>query len=203
MSWYKRAMPTVKDLASVIHGVCGEIKAISGVQSVYVWGSYIEQQSQPDYAVKDVDVIACTEFDSGDLLAIDNSRYSALRIKPADLEDEGFNPKAVNFTKKFLSFEQYNVDHWATSSDGKLLHWGAIPDNQDEWRELHIEAEKRARADTGLDRACLPAASEAERKGWKSAYDSYIKKFLASSTTGWYPSDHPVDEILATAKKFA
>ena len=203
MSWYKRAMPTVKDLIPVIGDVCKQIKSIPGVNSVYVWGSYIEHLAQPDYVVKDVDVIASTDFDSGDLLAIDNSRYSALRIKPADLEDEGFNPKAVGFTKRFLSFEQYNVDHWATSSDGKLIHWGAIPDNQEEWHELHIEAEKRACKDTGFSRAQLLAVSDAKRKEWKTAYDQYIKKYLAASTTGWYPSDHPVNEILATAKKFA
>jgi hypothetical protein len=196
-------MPTVKDLTPVVAGICADIKTIGGVQSVYVMGSYLENLDNPNYAVKDVDIIAGTNFDSGDLMAIDNSKYSALRIRPSELEDEGFNPAAVNFTRKFLSFEQYNVDHWATSLDGKLLHWGAIPDSQSDWAELHTEAEKRACKATGTERSALYGSSDQKRKEWKAAYDQYIKRYLASRLGGWYPSDHAVEEVLAKSKRFA
>src|SRR4051812_25052981 len=113
MSWYKRAMPSRKDLSPIVDDISQQIRSIPGVTGVYVWGSYVDQ-SDPNYPVKDLDIIAATSFDAGDLMAIDNSRYSALRIRPTELEDEGFNPAAVAFTKQFLAFEKYNVDHWAS-----------------------------------------------------------------------------------------
>lgn len=194
-------MPTVKDLSPHVTTACEEIKRLPGVTAVYLFGSYANNLDKPNYVVKDVDVIAATKFDSGDLLAIDNSRYSALRISPLDLEDEGFNPEAVTFTKRFLGYEKYNVDHWAASSDGVLLHWGVIADSRDEWQELHEKAEKKAETLTGLKRAELRTKDLEARKDWKRAYDQYISKFLETSTTGWYPSDHSVDDIISKAQK--
>jgi hypothetical protein len=201
MSWYKQSMPTVADLMPVIDGLCKEIKAIAGVTDVYLWGSYMEHLDKPTYAVKDVDIIAATNFDSGDLLAIDNSKYSALRLHPNDLEDEGFNPQAVAFTKRFLSYSKYNVDHWAVSRNGKLLHWGAMPDNQDDWAELHAEAEARARETCGVKRAELHRATPEKRSEWKGVYDSYIASFLSKKATGWCQSQHKFAEIAEKAKK--
>jgi hypothetical protein len=194
-------MPTIKNVAPHITSACAELKSVKGVKNVFLWGSYAAHLNEPNYVVKDVDVIAVTTFDSGDLLAIDNSKYSALKIAQSDLEDMGFDPFAVAFTKRFLSFEKYNVDHWAASADGQLLHWGMIPDSQDEWAELHTEAEKRAVEATGLMRHQLHKTSDVKRREWKKAYDQYTAKYLTSGATGWYPSEHPLDEILAQAMK--
>lgn len=194
-------MPTVSELTPIIDGICSEIKLIGGVKDVYLWGSYLEHLDQPTYSVKDVDIIAATKFDSGDLLAIDNSKYSALRLHPNELEDQGFNPQAVQFTKKFLSYEKYSVDHWAVSSNGKLMHWGAIPENQEEWSELHEEAEKRAEASLGINRARLHKESSNTRKEWKLAYDGYISSFLSKRASGWCQSQHRFDEIEPKVKK--
>lgn len=194
-------MPTIADLTPVIDGICGEIKKIAGVKNVYLWGSYMKHLDKPTYAVKDVDIIAATSFDSGDLLAIDNSKYSALRLHPNDLEDEGFNPIAVQFTKKFLGYEKFNVDHWAVSKDGKLLHWGAIPENQDEWAELHAEAESRACASVGKKRAELFKETGEKRKEWRKVYDDYIASFLSKKSTGWCQSQHKFEEIVEKVKE--
>ncbi len=202
MSWYKQSMPTISDLTPVIDGICAEIKTISGVKDVYLWGSYVEHLDKPTYAVKDVDIIATTSFDSGDLLAIDNSKYSALRLHPNNLEDEGFNPQAVSFTKQFLSYEKYNVDHWAVSRNGKLLHWGAMPENQDDWAVLHAEAEKRAQDIVGIGRADLHTFGKSTRKEWRKMYDDYISAFLSKKSTGWCQSQHRFDEIAERAKKY-
>lgn len=201
MSWYKQSMPTVSDISTVIDGICSEIKSIAGVQSVYIMGSYTEHIDQPNYAVKDVDIIAATNFNSGDLLAIDNSKYSALRIHTVDLEDEGFNPKAVGFTKKFLSYEKYNVDHWAVSKDGRLMHWGAIPESQEEWAELHAEAESKALSVTGVSRTDLYKACTSKRKDWRVVYDEYIASFLSKKASGWCQSIHRFGDIMEKAKK--
>lgn len=200
MSWYKRAMPSVKDLTPFINDICRQVKELQGVKHVYAWGSYVDHINDPKYIIKDLDIIAETGFDSGDLLAIDNSKFSALKMKTAELEDMGFNPKAVLFTRGFLTLEKYNVDHWATSSDGKLLHWGAIPSNSDDWLELHIEAEGRAKKHTGLSRQQLYNNNDENRKEWKMAYDRHLKMVLSKSG-GWCASEHSAEEILLKAKK--
>jgi predicted nucleotidyltransferase len=200
MNWYVQSMPTVKSLSSHITTACEEIKTLPGVLAVYLFGSYADHLNNPNYVVKDVDVIAATDFDSGDLMAIDNSRDSALRIPPKDLVDVGFNPDAVNFTRKFLSYQKYNIDHWACSRDGVLLHWGAIPDNREEWQELHYKAEKKAEAVTGVKRAELRTKEAETRQEWKLAHDQYIKKCLGSGNGGWFPSENNVEETLALAK---
>ena len=146
-------MPCVKDVQPFVNIIANEIKAISGVLQVYAWGSYVENLTNPNYIVKDLDIIAKTKFNSSDLMSIDAHKYGAIGMKPQDLEDSGFNPEAVAFTKKFLSYNKYNVDHWCISSDKKLLHWGAIPDTQEDWRELHASAEKEAQKDSGLSRS--------------------------------------------------
>lgn len=195
MSWYKRAMPSVKDLSLVIGDISQQIKAIHGVKDVYVWGSYALNIDKPAYIVKDIDIIASTEFDLGDLLAIDNSRQSALRIRHDELENEGFNPKAVAFTKQFIAFEKYNIDHWAATMDGKLLHWGAIPETAEEWEELHTEAEKRAQQEIGLKRSQLLSATDIKRKDWKQVHDQYISNMLGARSVGWCPSNLTITDI--------
>jgi hypothetical protein len=196
-------MPTVKDLSTIIDDVAAQIAAIKGVKGVYVWGSFATNRKNPDFVVKDIDIIASTDFDSGDLLAIDNTRYSALRIRPTELEDEGFNPLAVSFTKAFLSMEKFNVDHWATTADGKLLHWGATPDSHEEWHELHLEAEKVATKATALRRGDLRTSDDGKRKEWKLAYDRHISKSLCDSSSGWCPTIHNASDILSDAIQLA
>lgn len=193
-------MPCVKDVTPYVEQVCAGVKQLSGVKAVHLFGSYAQNRSKPSFVVKDVDVIAETNFHSGDLMAIDNSRESALRIRPDELEDMGFDPQAVTFTKKFLSFQEFNIDHWATSSDGKLLHWGAIPDTQDEWLELHAKAEAEAEMVTGVRRSALSSKS-AKKRDWKSAYDKYISRFIRSGSGGWFPSETELADVMATAIK--
>ena len=194
-------MPTIADLQPIVEQLCTDVANIPGVKDVYIWGSYIHHLNQPSYAVKDIDIIATTNFDSGDLLAIDHSKHSPLYMHTNDLIDEGYNPTAVAFTKTFLTFAKYNVDHWATSKNGKLLHWGAIADSQDEWAELHDKAEKRATTILGYTRGQLYKTSVDKRREWRQVYDEQIGMFLARKNIGWCESSHDFDEIVKTAKK--
>ena len=198
MGWYKQCMPTVKDASVIIANISGNIRNLPGVVGVYVHGSYAKNINQPKYLIKDIDIIAATTFDAGDLLAIDNSKYSALKIAHNELEDEGFNPDAVNFTKQYLGFD---IDHWASAKDGKLLHWGAIPDTQSDWEDLHIQAENRAEKDTGVKISNIHRVKEEKRKEWKRSYDTFIAEYLKSNATGWYPSEQNLESIIKDTKK--
>ncbi len=196
MSWYTKTMPTVKDVGSIYKDICAQIKTFPCVESVYIWGSLKDNLDNPSYIIRDIDVIAKTSFDSGDLMAIDTGRYSPLSMRPSDLEDEGFSPQAVDFTKKYTALQQYNVDHWAISKDMKLLHWGAIPETSEEWIDLHAEAEKRALEDTGIKRVKLFRCAEEQRKEWKTTYDAFIRSTLSSRAGGWFTSEDDIVSIL-------
>jgi hypothetical protein len=123
-------------------------------------------------------------------------------MKPSDLEDEGFDPRSVGFTKKFLNMQQYNVDHWAISKDKVLLHWGAIPETQQEWQDLHAEAEKIASDQTGTCRNKLYKCTDDQRKEWRAAFDSHVRKHLASKASGWFASEEDAAAILIKALKY-
>lgn len=200
MSWYSKIMPTVKDVLPVLPDICAQIKKIKGVDDVYLWGSLLQHLNDPNYTIKNIDIIASTSFDSGDLLAIDNGRYSPLRMRSTDLEDEGFNPDAVNFTKNYMTYQQYNVNHWALSKDKVLLHWGTIPETHDDWIELHEEAEKAATETTGMKRCKLFSATDEKRKEWKVAFDYYMQKHLSKSS-GWFASNEDAAVVLEKAIK--
>jgi len=195
-SWYKRALPKIKDVTPHIEEIAQTIKKISGIDALLLWGSFIKYADNPNHIIKDIDLIAKTSFFSEDLITIsDNEDY--LFQKTAEiLEEEGFDPKCVNFTKEFLSFKDYNIDHWAISNDDKLLHWGIISESRDGWDELKKEAEKYADSMTGNKK--LSKLKQIEKDQWSKLYDFYVNKALAKSKapTGWYLSAEKVDEIL-------
>jgi predicted nucleotidyltransferase len=195
MSWYKGCMPTVASIKDNINTIASEMKKVCGVKDVLVWGSYAENINNPNFVLKDVDIIATTNFDSGDLLAIDNSKYSAIKIAYKELEDLGFSPQAVSFTKKFLSYANCNIDHWAVSKDKVLLHWGAIPDSIEDWSILNTEAEEYALKQTNASRHILNRFSSSVKKEWRKSYDEYISKYVNDKAAGWYPSEHNLEVL--------
>lgn len=201
MNWYKNTMPTISDIKKIISQLCGDISNINGVNGVYIWGSYVKHQSNPSYPIKDIDIIVSTPFDTGDLLAIDNGKYSALNMHKDDLLDEGFNPAVVAFTKKYLTFEKYNVDHWALSENGKLLHWGMIADSKEEWDDINLKAEKAATVATGLSRDDLYKTSSENRKEWRDVYDKQTRMFLKCKNIGWCESEYNFSDIASETQK--
>jgi hypothetical protein len=202
-NWYTRSMPTVKDVSPQMGEIARSVKAMKGVEAVYVHGSYAAHEHEPSFTLNDIDIIAATDFDSGDLLAIDAGRDSPLRINPRELEDLGFNADAVAFTKSFLGLKKYNVDHWATTGDGKLLHWGPTPESVEEWSEAHSEAEKYAQEMTGYNRMKLAKSGDEVKVQWYEAFTHSMNRGVTrkQKLLGWYPSEHPAAETLANAKK--
>ena len=142
-SWYKKSMPTIITVEANIDNIAKKISAINGVKSVLAWGSFVKNAQKKYSVIRDLDIIAVSNIFSEDLLSITNDNIcSPFNLSVTELEDEGFAPKAVKFTKAFINIKDYNVDHWAISSDKKLLHWGAFIENKDHWEEIKEQAEK-------------------------------------------------------------
>lgn len=196
-------MPTVSDVLAALPEVRASVSSLRGVRGVYLYGSVLDHISEPAYPVSDIDLIAETSFDSGDLLAIDAGPDSALGINPRELADLGFDPDAVTFTRLYASTRSRHVDPWATSSDGKLLHWGYTPESVDDWQESQTRAEIYASEVTGYNRLRLGAADDDVRANWWDAYRASLGKGVSKRMRriGWVESEHPAADILAKSKK--
>jgi hypothetical protein len=185
-AWYKQSFPRVKYVKDYLHKVAKIIKQFNGVKHVYVWGSYLQKKDNPSAILKDLDLIASTTFLFEDLNAIIDNEDSPLTIKESQLEDEGFDPKAVKFTKSFLDLTHTYVDPWVLSCDKKILHWGPVVEDQEEWREIRDEADNYATFEMGLKKKQLKKASQPTKDRWLVLHDHYINKYLKGIPNGWY-----------------
>ena len=200
-SWYDKCMPKIKDVQLHISKDADKLREVNGIKGIYVWGSYANNLDHPNFRLRDIDILVKTEFNSGDLLAIEND---IVKNSHSDdyLEDQGYDPSAIKFSQKFLDFSKQNIDYWAISCDRKLLHWGAIPINKIDSKDVNQEAEKYAVDFTGITRKKINSASETNRKNWYNSYCYYVKKYFDGMPTGWYQTeDVKIKEILAKAIK--
>ena len=187
-SWYEKCMPKVKDIKPYIAASVEDFKKTAGVKSVYIWGSYFDNINNPDYRVRDIDILSKTQFHSGDLIAIDKKIIGDF-CSDSYLENQGYDPLAVKFSKKFLKIAK-NIDCWAISSDRKLLHWGPIFINKKESEEMNQEAEKYASQLTGVERKKVNKSAEHIRKNWYNSYGKYINQHFKDMPTGWYKTEN-------------
>ena len=181
-------MPKVKDIKPYINDTISSLKKADGVKGLYIWGSYAKNIEKPNFRVRDIDVLAKTQFHSGDLLAIDNKIIKAL-CSNGYLENQGYDPAAIKFSKQFLTLSKYNIDCWALSEDRKLLHWGALCVNKKESEEVNKEAEQYANKTTGTERKKINKSAEHERKNWYNHYCRYLDQCFEGMPTGWYKTE--------------
>ena len=201
MKWYEKAIPKITDVLPHLKEATKDISSFAQVKNIYVWGSIAENFNNKDFRVKDIDILIECDFDSGDLLAIDNSSEGALKIAGQELEDMGFDENAVKFTNSLLRLKVPSLDFWAVSNDKKLLHWGPITETIEEWKQIRKEAETKAEIVTGIEKKLLHKASEINRKKWHTAYENSIHEFSKGCPQGWYASQNCVEKIFETAIK--
>ena len=200
-SWYQKCMPRVKDIKPNLQKIAEQIKKIEGVQDIYVWGSYARNHDNPQFRVKDVDIIVKNAFNSGDLIALDKSILSSHKNSEF-LEEQGFSPEAIKFSRELLAFTKYNIDHWAISADKKLLHWGAIAENREEADGISEQAEKYASDQTGYNRKKVNNSSNNIRNNWYELYHDYMSQFFTNMPSGWYRAeDANIKEIIKNTIK--
>ena len=194
-------MPKIKDIEPYITDTISCLKKEEGVKSLYVWGSYARNIDKPNFRVRDIDVLAKTKFHSGDMLAIDNKITKSL-CSDNYLENQGYDPRAVKFSKKFLTFAKYNIDCWALTADRKLVHWGPVCVNKKESEDINKEAEQFANKSIGIERKKINKSAEHVRKNWYDHYCRYLDQCFEGMPTGWYRTeDIKVREIISQAIK--
>jgi hypothetical protein len=195
-------MPKIKDVKKHLAGTLEEIKTSDNIDSLYVWGSFVDNYDNSNFRIRDIDIIAVTDFNSGDLTAIDKS-ITTQKLSDEELEDQGYNPTAIKFSKDFLKLKKYNIDHWVISSDKKLLHWGPIPSSKEESEAINKDASIHAFNQTGYRREKINKAAQEVRDNWYEEYHTYMNKVFADMPSGWYLSGtENIDEIIEKAIKF-
>jgi predicted nucleotidyltransferase len=198
-SWYTKYLPKVKEIAASLPNIVKDLQELPHVESIYVFGSVAKNFTNPDFRAKDIDVALKLPFHSEDLVAINQS---ILNNKISSLEEEGFDIKAVSFSKALKKFPYDRIDPWAISSDNKLLHWGPIIPDKEESIALKTDAEEHAENETGIKTASLQSASEPKRHNWYKVYDSYLNSQMSNMPSGWYLSDDiDAEELISTAMK--
>ena len=194
-------MPKIKDIEPYIYNVLKKFKKAEGIKNLYIWGSYARNIDKLNYRIRDIDILARTNFHSGDLLSIDNNIIKDI-CTDKYLENQGYDPFAIKFSKSFLGLTKYNIDCWAISSDRELLHWGPIYVNKEESEDASKEAEKYAFKITGVNRKKINKLSENNRNNWYNHYSNYINKCFKDMPTGWYKTENiKIKEIISKAIK--
>lgn len=196
MGWYNRIMPTVEELEPLLKESAQIISNLPGVEEVRAWGTYAECSHQKKTPIREVDLLIKCSFNSGDMLAIEKGPMGPFSLPYSELEEEGFNIKAINFTKKLLKSCQFNAEFWSLSSDNKLLHWGPVSDTIDEWKEIRKNAEEKAETETGLTIKTIKQATQEQAKEWIQLYENALRVFINKGPIGWYQSYCPENQEL-------
>lgn len=188
-SWFSNCLPKIADIQPHLKKEIQDLNKIKGVKEVYAWGSYACNINNPNYRVKDVDILAKTTFHSGDLLSI-NKNILKSSLTDEEFENQGYDPLSIFFSKKFISIENINIDPWAISSDKKLLHWGPIMADASDTQYVIKQAEQHANLEVGIDGKDLQKSSNPVRKNWHQKYCEYLKNCFEGMPSGWYQTDN-------------
>lgn len=185
-SWYNKCMPKIKDIAASIPDIARDIKKIDNVESLLIFGSLASHIYEPEFRIKDIDIAVKVPFHSEDLIAINKD---ILSNKISSLEEEGFDPKAVQFSKKYKAVDIPNLDKWCISGNDQLLHWGPIIQNKEEFDSVREEAEIHAQQETGFNLEKLQKTTSQKRYNWYEAYVQHISQQVKDMPYGWYLSE--------------
>jgi len=187
-SWYSNSMPKVTEVSSFIKKIAEQVSCDCKIKKIYAWGSYVKNINKPDFPLRDLDVIAETDFEYEDLLAITELPQLPFNLKKSQIEKEGLNSDAIDFTKSFTKISCFNIDHWAFANNGNLLHWGPILEDAKDWDETNKDIEKKILKETGFSREDLIKIGNTKRNKWKTLYDYHFDRILSGVPNGWYLS---------------
>ena len=195
-SWYKKSMPHIKDINTDI--ISERLNNINGVKKVYVWREFLDNIKNKNHVIKKIDVIAMTSFSPEDIASIIDNEFSPFATPVDELEEEGFDPEVVKFTKSFINIP--NVSCWCIAGD-KIFHWGPIVEDKETLKQMHEEAESYASVVTGFSRKKLQKSSQLVKDKWSLMYDHHVNKVLKDIPCGWQEIAYDRAEIFKNAKE--
>ena len=188
-------MPSITDATSIIEATSEQIKKIAGIKKLHVFGSYATHIAEPNFRIKDIDLLATVQYHSEDLQSVNKSVFG---MKSEKLEDEGYDPDTVSFSNKFINIDETGIiDPWVISCDKKLLHWGPTATCRKESDEIKVEAEIYASKQTGFNLHKIQKASGKKRDAWYQNFKKYIHAQIGDMPLSWYCSEETnIKEIL-------
>lgn len=199
-SWYKKTMPKVSDIKKIIGKIGEKIQNIDNVTDIYIWGSYLKNFKNNDFRVRNLDIITVANIDSQDLIAITGDDVELLFKTPAeDLEIDGYNPIAVNFTKLLLSIQDTNLNNWVIANDNKILHWGALAENEHEWQDIIEKTENYVSKISGIHRAKINK-NKKSAETWYELFKEKLEQEFNDIPLGWYIVSNNPKKIISMAK---
>lgn len=199
--WYKKSQIKISDIVSHLPEITKQIHSIDKVKNIYIWGSFLENEKKEDAIIKDLDIVVSVDLFSEDLLSIENNEFSPLKMASSQLEENGYDPNAVNFTKEFIKITKLNIDHWTISSDKKILHWGSVIADENERKEIIKEAQNFAFFETGIKKQQLNKAGEGIKQRWEVLFDHHYNKYLNDVPESWYKIDCDFQKALKNMRK--
>ena len=196
--WYKKSMPNIKEVTKSLPKLTEKLKMVPHLKKAYISGDYVAHKNNPNYRIKNIDIVVKANFLSEDLLAINNDIIK-LHGKKEYLEEQGYCPKAIKFSQNLLSIEQNNLNFWAISKDKKLLHWGPIPENVEELNMVNKDAEEYAHKTTGFNLSKMKKISETKRENWYNVYKNYLNTYFSDMPLGWYKSNVSLKNMIKSS----
>jgi len=113
-------MPSIGSVSSSLQEVYNSMIKFSGIKDIKVFGSFAKNIKNKDYPIKDIDILVFSNFDSGDLLAIDMDS-GVFGMSKEDLEFDGYDAKSILFTKYCRSLKGSLFDIWLVSKIKKYF----------------------------------------------------------------------------------
>lgn len=196
-NWYQNSFPTIKESESKIALITDLFPLKNGVKGIMAWGSYARNIDNPNFRVKDIDIIIKTTCHSEDLVSITKEAFA---IPENEIEDNGFDITALKISKKASKITDSILDLWALSSDKKLLHWGPMASDKEESDAICLEAQSFAEKEVGVEKEKISRVSQDVRNSWYQAYKSHYMSQLKNMPFGWYCSESDnIEDILKQA----
>lgn len=196
-NWYQNSFPTIKESESKIALITDLFPLKNGVKGIMAWGSYARNIDNPNFRVKDIDIIIKTTCHSEDLVSITKDAFA---IPENEIEDNGFDITALKISKKASKITDSILDLWALSSDKKLLHWGPMASDKEESDAICLEAQSFAEKEVGVEKEKISRVSQDVRNSWYQAYKSHYMSQLKNMPFGWYCSESDnIEDILKQA----
>lgn len=196
-NWYQNSFPTIKESESKIALITDLFPLKNGVKGIMVWGSYARNIDNPNFRVKDIDIIIKTTCHSEDLVSITKDAFA---IPENEIEDNGFDITALKISKKASKITDSILDLWSLSSDKKLLHWGPMASDKEESDAICLEAQSFAEKEVGVEKEKISRVSQDVRNSWYQAYKSHYMSQLKNMPFGWYCSESDnIEDILKQA----